>query len=159
MQDQSALRRLAACTGLRAGACLAAGLAADCAAGLPTVFRVGLLVGLLGLTTDLVAVLDAGLAVVLGVDLTADLAVVLVAAFNAVLPAGLAAALAAGLLDLVGAFKAGLAFAAGLAVVVLLVAFLATEFLIWPLTSAVASGLGAPNFRRTGVPPQISSRL
>ena len=71
------MRRLAACTGLRAGAFLAAGLAADFAAGLPTVFRVGLLVGLLGLAADWVDVLDAGLAVVFGADLGADLTAVL----------------------------------------------------------------------------------
>ena len=79
------MRRLAACTGLRAGAFLAAGLA-DLAVGLPTVFRVGLLVGLLGLATDLTAVLaavlDAGLAAVLTTDLAVVLDAVLAAGFR-----------------------------------------------------------------------------
>ena len=109
----------------------------------------GLLVGLLAFGVDLAAVLAEDLVVVL------------------------AGGLAAGLIDLAGAFNAGLALATGLVATFLAagvlasadltatlpVAFFATEFLMWPLTSAVAAGLGAPNFRRTGVPPQISSRL
>ena len=86
------MRRLAACTGLRAGAFLAAGLTV----GLPTVFNVGLLVGLLGF----------------GVDLTDVLAADLVAGFAEGLAAVLAGALADGLVDLAGAFNAGLALAA-----------------------------------------------
>jgi len=143
------LRRVAASTALRAGAFLPAGFTAALAAGLPTVLTVGLLV--------LTGVLVTGLAVFLAADGAADLLAVL------------AAVLLAGLADFTGAFNAGLAFAAGLtaadfdavvlAAPVLTLAFLATEFLMWPLTSPVVTGLGAPNFNRTGVPPQISSRL
>ena len=71
---------------------MAAGLAADLAVGLPTVFKVGLLVGLLGFEVDLAAVLVAGFAEGLAAVLAGDLA--------------------DGLVDLAGAFNAGLALAA-----------------------------------------------
>ena len=90
--------------------------------GLPTVFNVGLLVGLLAFGVDLAAVLAEDLVVVL------------------------AGGLAAGLIDLAGAFNAGLALATGLVATFLAagvlasadlaaalpVAFFATEFLMWP---------------------------
>ena len=89
------MRRLAVCTALRAGAFLEAAWAADLAAalaeGLPTVFKAGLLVGLLDFGADLAGALAAGLA---------DLA----GAFNAglALASGLATALlAAGVLPAV----------------------------------------------------------
>jgi hypothetical protein len=79
MQAQLALRRVAACTALRAGAFLAAGFEAEgdaafvagLAAGLPTVFTVGLLV----LTGALAADFAVVFAVVFAAGLAADLRV------------------------------------------------------------------------------------
>lgn len=126
MQDQSALRRVPACTGLRAATFLATDLVTGLAlvfgtalaVGFPTVFTVGLLDLPTGWVAGLIAVFAAVFRPVFRAVFGAVLADVLddglTADCTASFTAGLAADRGAGLADLTGAFNPGLALTADL---------------------------------------------
>ena len=124
------------------------------AAGLLAVLAADFVAGLIVLVTGLAAGLDAGLEGDLGAD------------FDAVLGAVLAPAFAVGLApDVAGALRVGFKASepigptgtesrrVGVRPALTLAFFLATGL------RTGSAGLGAPSFKRTGLSPQISSRL
>lgn len=124
------------------------------AAGLLAVLAADFVAGLIVLVTGLAAGLDAGLEADLGAD------------FDAVLGAVLAPAFAVGLApDVAGALRVGFKASepigptgtesrrVGVRPALTLAFFLATGL------RTGSAGLGAPSFKRTGLSPQISSRL
>ena len=124
------------------------------AAGLLAVLATDFVAGLIVLVTGLAAGLDAGLEADLGAD------------FDAVLGAVLAPAFAVGLApDVAGALRVGFKASepigptgtesrrVGVRPALTLAFFLATGL------RTGSAGLGAPSFKRTGLSPQISSRL
>lgn len=124
------------------------------AAGLLAVLATDFVAGLIVLVTGLAAGLDAGLDADLGAD------------FDAVLGAVLAPAFAVGLVpDVAGALRVGFKASepigptgtesrrVGVRPALTLAFFLATGL------RTGSAGLGAPSFKRTGLSPQISSRL
>lgn len=124
------------------------------AAGLLAVLATDFVAGLIVLVAGLAAGLDAGLDADLGAD------------FDAVLGAVLAPAFAVGLVpDVAGALRVGFKASepigptgtesrrVGVRPALTLAFFLATGL------RTGSAGLGAPSFKRTGLSPQISSRL
>ena len=124
------------------------------AAGLLAVLAAGFVAGLIVLVAGLAAALEAGLEADLGTD------------FDAVLGAVLAPAFAVGLApDVAGALRVGFKASepigptgtesrrVGVRPALTLAFFLATGL------RTGSAGLGAPSFKRTGLSPQISSRL
>ena len=124
------------------------------AAGLLAVLAADFVAGLIVLVAGLAAGLDAGLDADLGAD------------FDAVLGAVLAPAFAVGLVpDVAGALRVGFKASepigptgtesrrVGVRPALTLAFFLATGL------RTGSAGLGAPSFKRTGLSPQISSRL
>ncbi len=128
------------------------------AAGLLAVLGADFVAGLIVLVAGLAAGLDADLGAGLEADLGAD--------FDAVLGAVLAPAFAVGLVpDVAGALRVGFKASepigptgtesrrVGVRPALTLAFFLATGL------RTGSAGLGAPSFKRTGLSPQISSRL
>lgn len=124
------------------------------AAGLLAVLAADFVAGLIVLVTGLAAGLDAGLEADLGADFDAVLGAVLAPAFAVGLAPDVASALRVG-------FKASEPIGptgtesrrVGVRPALTLAFFLATGL------RTGSAGLGAPSFKRTGLSPQISSRL